>query len=220
MKSIKLKSSVIAVSSLLCGLSFAATPTDSDLQYNSLSIGFESSSVSGYSQRENAFSIGGSMLLADHFILSGSVGDSTFSPPGVTKVTTSGGDVGLAYRHAVSKSTDVSFGIDFSSTDIAEAGYNGVTQNSHSFDFGLRSLLTPQIEVDAGIGFANYQNETTNSQVALNSGNATIYSTGLRFHLNNEFVIRGGYGYQSYNTSNGKTGNSNSYAVTLGYYFQ
>jgi len=193
---------------------------DSDLQYNSISLGCSSSSVEGYSQKVNQLSVGGTYLLNDNIYLGGGLSSATFSRPKVTQVNYAGVDIFVGYRIGISRTTDITLSADYSSTDITEAGYSGITQNAVSAGLGLRSLVSPNIELGTGVSLVNYQNESTTSSVALSSGTATQFSAGIKYFLSKEFALRGAYGYSSSNSSNGKTYTSNSVGITGLYYFQ
>ena len=220
MKNTKLKIQYLLACSLLLGMSSTYALDDSDLQYNSIGLGFSSNSVSGYSQKMNGTGISGSYLISDNIFVGGGVNNATFSPPGVTQVKYSGADAGIGYRYGLSRTTDFTTIVDYSSTNVTEAGYVGITQNGASVNFGLRSLVTQNVELAAGIGFENYQNQTTNSSVALTSGTATQLSTGVRFFVSKEFALKAAYSYSSSNSSTGKTYTSNGIGASVAYFFQ
>jgi len=220
MKNTKLKIQYLLACSLLLGMSSTYALDDSDLQYNSIGLGFSSSSVSGYSQKINGSTLSGTYLVNDSLYLFGSGNSATFSPPGVTQVKYSGADAGIGYRYGLSRTTDLVTSVDYSSTNITEAGYVGITQNGASVNFGVRSLVAQNVELSAGIGFENYQNQTTNSSVALTSGTATQLSTGVRFFVSKEFALKAAYSYSSSNSSTGKTYTSNGIGASVAYFFQ
>ena len=198
----------------------AETPADSDLKYDSVSTGYSSSSVSGYSARQNWMSVSGSYLYDGNYLLGVDYGTGAFSPAGYTQVNYSSGGVSLGYRIGVSRSTDVVLGTHVYSTDITQSGYTGVTQTGFSYSAGIRTLLNPKFEFDSSLTSTSYQNATTTSSIALMNGTATSVAAGLKFHINDEWAIRGGYGYQSYKTSTAATGTSNSYSFNLTYYLK
>ena len=220
MKNTKLKFQYLIAGSLLLGMTNSFALDDSDLQYNSIGLGFSSSSVAGYSQKINSTGLSGTYLINDSIFIGGGVNNATFSPPGVTQVKYSGADFDIGYRYGISRTTDLTTSVDYSSTDITEAGYTGVTQNGASVNFGIRSLVMPNVELGGGLSFENYQNQITNSNLALTSGTATQLTVGVRLFITKEFAVRGAYGYSSSNNSNGKTNTSNSVGLSAAYYFQ
>ncbi len=220
MKNTKLKFQYLIAATLLLGMTNSFALDDSDLQYNSIGLGFSSSSVGGYTQKINSTGLSGSYLINDNIYIGGGVNNATFSPPGVTQVKYSGADFGIGYRYGISRTTDLTTVVDYSSTDITEAGYTGVTQNGKSVTFGIRSMVMPNVELGGGLGFENYQNETTNTNVALTSGTATQLYAGVKLFISKEFAVRGTYGYSSSNSSTGKTYTSNSVGLSATYYFQ
>jgi hypothetical protein len=220
MKNTNIKIQYLLAGSLLLGMTNSFALDDSDLQYNSIGLGFSSQSVGGYTQKISSTGLSGSYLINDSIYIGGGVNNATFSPPGVTQVKYNGADIGIGYRYGISRTTDLTTSVDYSSTNITEAGYNGVTQNGTFVNFGIRSLVMPNVELGGGLSFGNYQNQTTNSNVALTSGTATQLSAGVRLFISKEFAVKGAYGYSSSNSSNGKTYTSNSVALSVAYYFQ
>ena len=220
MKNTKLKAQYLIAGSLLIGMTNSFALDDSDLQYNSIGLGFSSSSVTGYTQKINSTGLSGTFLINDNVFIGGGVSNATFSPPGVTQVKYSGADFNIGYRYGISRATDLTTSVDYASTNITEAGYTGVTQNSSSANFGVRSLVMPNVEIGGGIGFANYQNQTTISNVALTSGTATQISAGVRFFISKEFAVKAAYGSSTSNSSTGRTSTSNSVGISAVYFFQ
>ena len=220
MKTSKLIAQYLLAGSLLIGMSTSFALDDSDLQYNSIALGYNSSSVPGYSQKINGTGVSGSYLVNNNVFIGGGINDATFSPPGYTQVKYSTVDLGVGYRYGISRTTDLTTTVDYSSTDITEAGYIGVTQYGKTIGFGIRSLVAPNVELGGYVNFENYQNQTTNSNIALTSGTATQIGTGIRFFISNEFAVRAAYGYSSSNSSNGKTYTSNSIGISAAYFFQ
>ena len=198
----------------------AETPADSDLKYDSVSTGYSSSSITGYSARQNFMSVSGNYLYNGNYIIGADYGTGSFAPAGYTQVNYSSGGISLGYRIGISRSTDVVLGSHVYSTDITQSGYIGVTQTGYSYSVGVRTLLNPKFEFDASLASTSYQNATTTSSIALMNGVATSVGAGLKFHISDEWAIRGGYGYQSYKTSSSATGTSNNYNINLNYYFK
>jgi len=220
MKTTKFKAQYLLAGSLLIGMSNSFALDDSDLQYNGIAIGYSSASVGGYSQKINGTGVSGSYLVNNNVFIGGGVNNATFSPPGVTQVKYSGADLGVGYRFGISRTTDLTTTVDYSATDVTEAGYIGITQYGKTVGFGIRSLVAPNVEIGGNLNFENYQNQTTNSSIALTTGTATQIATGIRFFISNEFAVRAAYGYSSSNSSNGKTYTSNSFGLSATYFFQ
>lgn len=95
--------------------------------------------------------------------------------------------VGVGYRYGATEDLDVFGVISYQSAEV-EASYEdssgSVESNGNGLEIGIKSLLTPQLELTASVAYV----------ATINDESETALSVSATYHLDEHFGIAAGYG--------------------------
>jgi hypothetical protein len=186
----------------LFAVSGAAHATD--LNYDYLEVGYTIVDLDDFNADLTALSLGGSFLVTEEVYVFGNYADGRtenfnfFGDRG--RLDLSGYTLGVGYRYALSRLTDLNFAAAFERQKFSgrrDLSYLGSdSENGYSLTVGLRSLVSPQFEFLADVTYIDVGDDDTvlglgglwhfHPQVALGAGvtlgsDATGYGATLRF---------------------------------------
>lgn len=152
---------------LLTSTTYAAEAT---IDYNEISAGYSSMEMN--SNTYTGYGVSASYLLTENFFVIGSYGSLEKSPTTIASTSAS-----VGYRMPIAVNTDAVATIGYGYTTITSQPH----QDSYPMTLGIRSSLTPDIDVGANLVYV----EATDAQ----SG----FSASVKYKLSNNLFIRGDY---------------------------
>lgn len=181
---------------LASSTAFAESP-----QWDTAYVSYLNSNVDVGSADEsfNGFGIGGSASFQSDWLLVADL--RSVSKSSIDLRTTS---VGAGYRFSTSKTTDL-YGTVTLETLAVDVGNNDSSETGFGVGVGIRSMLTPAVEVDAKVDYLNIDSETV-----------TRARASAFYFINNDLSL--GLGYEIYSPSDVEL-DINTLSATLRYNF-
>lgn len=146
-----------AVLSILSFGAMADTPSFDNVEIGYANFDFDGFDVTG-------FEIKGSKEISDDFYIAGDYADVSKSGNSLTLTT-----VGVGFKNDFSATSSFFAELDFARLDAD----GGVDENGYEVTFGVRSMLTEQLEVKAAVEYLDIDDEDTTSLVLGGAYNLT-----------------------------------------------
>lgn len=157
MKKLLIVSSILATSIIVNSAYAAEGP-----KWDNLSVSYVTVDIDDADELDLAgFSFAGTKLLNENVFIGAGIAVVSDEYQGVDIDFTTV-DIGIGYRYGINATTDLYGAISYESVEF-EVSYDGDSEseddNGYGLQLGLRSMLTPQFEVSAGITYVNIGDE-------------------------------------------------------------
>ena len=170
--------SILTIAILAASISTTVLAKSPD--WNLIQIGYAKVDIEGLDEISPAgFSIGGSKLLGESTLISGSYSLVTDDYQGLdldlTQVS-----LGLGYRYAATSTTDVYGVVSYQYIDLeASSGGNSenVDDNGYGLTVGVRSRVSDHFEVDASVGY-----------IDIDGDGETAFGLGANYYFTQNFA--------------------------------
>jgi hypothetical protein len=179
------------LASALLLTAFSAHAVDAP-QWKQVSIGFVAADIDGVDDDLTGAAIAGSFLLNDNIFLAARA-ESTDTDIRVNgrnvNAEINRSNIGIGYRHGVTSSTDVYGKLSAENYEVKATASNisaSQDANGGSFELGLRSLVTTNVELGASATFIRLSDDGE-------SDSDTIVSAFGAYHFNDKFSLALGY---------------------------
>lgn len=193
------------VKKLLVGtaLVFALSPAlAGDLSYNYVELGYQKAelddNLAGFDVDGDGFGIRGAFEVSENWFITASYSALEFDfGVDLDQLSFGGG-----YHTAISDRTDLVVTLSYLSAEVSASGFGSVDEDGYGASVGLRSMLSDQLELHAGIGYSDLGDGadgtafsggalysfTDNFALGLEIGideDVTMYGLGARFYFDN-----------------------------------
>jgi opacity protein-like surface antigen len=163
LSSIGTRAVIVAITSLLGGVCFA----DEGPKYTYGEVGYAHVDLDDFNEADgDQIGIGGSLALTDMLHIFGSYAQGEVDGSNFPNIDTTSANAGLGLNYAVSPTIDLVGRMSYVYSK-AELNNFDVDDSGFGVSGGVRAMLTPQLELNGGIGYVDFGDDNNDTSLDL-----------------------------------------------------
>jgi hypothetical protein len=164
-------------------LSVAATPVLAGPHWDQVAISYLSADFDG--EDVSGFGLVGTKLINPNIFVGGIYSGLSEDIGNGVDLSLNSLSLGVGMRKAVSATTDIFGAISYENAEVEFSGSSGSISddaNGYGIRAGVRSMVTPMLELSADLGFVDIEDETD-----------TSFAVGADYRVTNQFAAGGSF---------------------------